>query len=48
MSKAANTLTGSSPESSEEEAVVVQDCREDLMKADIKQAPKPDCRPLTG
>lgn len=48
LSKVASTLTGGSPESSKEETVVVQDCREDLMKADVKQAPEPDCQLLTG
>lgn len=48
LSKVANTLTGGSPESSEEEAVIVQDCREDLMKAGIKWVPEPDCQLLTG
>lgn len=39
LSEVADTLIVGSPESSKEEAVAVQDCREDLIKADVKQAP---------
>lgn len=47
LSEVANFLSGGSQESSEEKAVVVQYCREGLIKVDVKQALNPDCQLLT-
>lgn len=46
LSEVGNILTGGFQESSEEEAVVVQHCKEDSIKVDVKQAPNLDCQLL--